>query len=95
MPWRKTNNKLGHKKVPRPCVRNYNSEFRHGYNIAITNNLINISSTRTILLNELKNIWQIIINNTFPNHIMDGQNKISLKKTNNDTNDKLLYGNKQ
>ena len=62
-----------------PCTLNFQSECPFRYKRTIIKTLISrtkvLSSSRIIFLNELKNIKQILINNGFPNYIVDTEIK--------------------
>ena len=74
------------------CLLNYKSECPYRYKKAVIKNLLNraqlISSTRPIFYNELKLIKQKLVNNGYPNHIIDEQIKFTLK--NIDKTDKSI-----
>ena len=57
------------------CILNFKSECPFRYKKAIINNLIScaklISSSKTIFYKEVENIKQALINNGFPNYIVD------------------------
>ena len=65
---------------------NYHSECPHRYKVAVIKSLINraknISSSYIIFMKELRNIKQVLINNEFPNYIVDTQIKIALANLN-------------
>ena len=58
-----------------PCTLSFQSECPFYYKRTIIKTLISraklLSSSQTIFLNELKNIKQTLINNGFPNYIVD------------------------
>ena len=74
------------------CLINYKSECPFRYKTAVIKNLIKrsklISSSNTIFYNELRKIKQTLVNNGFPNHVIDEQINLSLK-TFNDNNNSL------
>ena len=61
------------------CTLNFKSECPFRYKKAIIHNLISsaklISSSKTIFYKEVENIKQALINNGFPNYIVDEQIK--------------------
>ena len=65
---------------------NFKSECPFRYKKAIINNLISraklISSSKTISYKEVENIKQALINNRFPNYIVDEQIKRMIKNVN-------------
>ena len=69
------------------CTLNFKSEWPFRYKKkAIINNLISraklISSSKTIFYKEVENIKQALINNGFPNYIVDEQIKRMIKNVN-------------
>ena len=68
------------------CTLNFKSECPFRYKKAIIHNLISraklISSSKTIFYKELENIKQALINNGFPNYIVDEQIKRMIKNVN-------------
>ena len=68
------------------CTLNFKSECPFRYKKAIINNLISraklISSSKTIFYKEVENIKQALINNGFPNYIVDEQIKRMIKNVN-------------
>ena len=68
------------------CTLNFKSECPFRYKKAIINNLISraklISSSKTIFHKEVENIKQALINNGFPNYIVDEQIKCMIKNIN-------------
>ena len=69
---------------------NYKSECPEQHKTAMTKNLIYraqlISSSKTIFYAELKNIKQTLINNDFPNHIVNEQIKRAMKNIKSNCN---------
>ena len=65
------------------CLLNFKSECPNRYKIAVIKNFIyrakTISSNDNIFFKALSNIKQTLINNNFPNHIVDQQIRITLK----------------
>ena len=65
------------------CTLNFKSECPFRYKKAIINNLIScaklISSSKAIFYKEVENIKQALINNGFPNNIVDEQIKRMIK----------------
>ena len=65
------------------------------YKKAIIHNLISraklISSSKTIFYKEVENIKQALINNGFPNYIVDEQIKRMIKNVNNKINSVLFH----
>ena len=68
-----------------PCALNFQSECPFHYKRTIIKTLIFraklLSSSWTIFLNKLKNIKQILINNGFPNYIVDTEIEHFINKT--------------
>ena len=68
------------------CTLNFKSECPFRYKKAIIHNLIScaklISSSKTIFYKEVENIKQALINNGFPNYIVDEQIKRMIKNVN-------------
>ena len=68
------------------CTFNFKSECPFRYKKAIIHNLISraklISSSKTIFYKEVENIKQALINNGFPNYIVDEQIKRMIKNVN-------------
>ena len=68
------------------CTLNFKSECPFRYKKAIIHNLISraklISSSKTIFYKEVENIKQALINNGFPNNIVDEQIKCMIKNVN-------------
>ena len=68
------------------CTLNFKSECPFQNTKAIINNLISrdklISSSKTIFYKEVENIKQALINNGFPNYIVDEQIKPMIKNVN-------------
>ena len=68
------------------CTLNFKSECPFRYKKAIINNLISraklISSSKTIFYKEVENIKQALINNGFPNYIVNEQIKRMIKNVN-------------
>ena len=68
------------------CTLNFKSECLFRYKKAIINNLIShaklISSSKTIFYKEVENMKQALINNGFPNNIVDEQIKRMIKNVN-------------
>ena len=68
------------------CTLNFKSECPFRYKKGIINNLIFraklISSPKTIFYKEIENIKQALINNEFPNYIVDEQIKRMIKNVN-------------
>ena len=68
------------------CIYIIKSECPFRYKKAIINNLISyaklISSSKTIFYKELESIKQALINNGFPNYIIDEQIKHMIKNVN-------------
>ena len=68
------------------CTLNFKSEYPFRYKKAIINNLISlaklISSSKMIFYKEVENIKQALINNGFPNYIVDEQIKRMIKNVN-------------
>ena len=68
------------------CSLNVKSECTFKYKKAIINNLISraklISSSKTIFYKEIENIKQALINNGFPNYIVDEQIKRMIENVN-------------
>ena len=62
------------------CTLNFKSECLFRYKKAIIDNLI--SSSKTIFYKEVENIKQALINNGFPNYIVDEQIKRMIKNVN-------------
>ena len=66
------------------CTLNFQSECPFRSKRTIIKTLISraklLSSSRTIFLNELKNIKQTLINNGFPNYIADTEIKQFINK---------------
>ena len=64
------------------CLLNYRSECPERYKIAVIKNFINrakkISSSHLIFYKELSNIKQTLVNNGFPNYVVDRQIKLAL-----------------
>ena len=86
-----------YKKKPtntNPCTLNFQSECPFRYKRTIIKTLISraklLSSSRTIFLNELKNIKQTLINNGFPNYIVDTEIKHFIDKTEQHNIDNIL-----
>ena len=67
-----------------PCTLNFQSECPFSYKRTIIKTLISraklLSSSRTIFLNELKNIKLTLINNGFPNYIVGTEIKQFINK---------------
>ena len=68
------------------CTLNFKSECPFRYKKAIIHNLISraklISSSKIIFYKEVENIKQALINNVFPNYIVDEQIKRMIKNVN-------------
>ena len=68
------------------CTLNFKSECPFKYKKAIINNLISraklISSSKIIFYKEIENIKQALINNGFPNYIVEEQIKRTIKNVN-------------
>ena len=68
------------------CTLNFKSECSFRYKKAIIHNLMScaklISSSKTIFYKEVENIKQALINNGFPNYIVDEQIKRMIKNAN-------------
>jgi hypothetical protein len=66
------------------CLLNFDSECPFRYKQAVIKNLIKraklISSSKIIFQNALKQIKQKLVNNGFPNHIIDEEIKYTLRK---------------
>ena len=64
------------------CLLNYRSECPEKYKIAVVKNFINrakkISSSHQIFYKELSKIKQSLVNNGFPNYVVDRQIKLAL-----------------
>ena len=77
------------------CTLNFKSECSFRYKKAIINKLIShaklISSSKTIFYKEIENIKQALINNGFPNYIVDEQIKVWLKMLTNKIDTVLLH----
>ena len=76
---------------------NYKSECPQRYKTAVIKNFIrrakNISSSYHIFLKELRKIKQVLVNNEFPNHVVDTQIRLALANLNprpNETDKKNL-----
>ena len=80
-----------------PCTLNFYSECPLHYKRTIIKTLISraklLSSSRTIFLNDLKNIKQTLINNGFPNYIVDTEIKNFINKTEQHNIDNTLNHN--
>ena len=68
-----------------PCTLNFKSEYPIRYKRTNIKSLISwaklLFSSQTIFLNELKNIKQTLINNGFPDYIVDIEIKHFINKT--------------
>ena len=68
-----------------PCTLDFHSECSFRYKRTIIKTLISrtklLSSSQTILLNELQDIKQTVINDRFPNYIVDLEIKYFINKT--------------
>ena len=68
------------------CTHNFKSECPFRYKKAISNKLISHaklnSNSQTIFCKEVENIKQALVNNGFPNYIVDEQIKCMIKKVN-------------
>ena len=68
-----------------PCTLKFCTEWPFHYKRTIIKTLISraklLSSSQTIFLNELKNTKQTLINNGFPNYIVDTDIKNFIDKT--------------
>ena len=67
------------------CTLNFKSECPFRYKKAIINNLIShakLISSKSIYYKEVENIKQALINNRFPNYIVDEQIKRTIKNVN-------------
>ena len=68
-----------------PCTLNFQSECLFCYKRTIMKAIISRaklqSSSRTVFLNELRNIKQTLFNNGFPNYIVDTEMKQFINKT--------------
>ena len=81
------------------CLLNFDSECPFRYKRAVIKNLIKraklISSSKIIFQNALKQIKQKLVNNGFPNHIIDEEIKYTLKNINMNENKPPDAKNKQ